>query len=332
MNQLDCPDPDCPMKQIAAGAEADTLVYPDLARANLLRMKADYRAAAEICLGILKRFPGNATAHTLLGDIYAEQGDLEQARQWYEMALEINPSSSQDRRKLEIVKDRIRQREAAQTAEQLGLPTSKPVALRYAVATAVIIVVVGVGAFFAGDWLRQRRATEIVVTTEPIVLDTPEPPVEKAVTEPPPPPAPERQNPPEAPRQPVAAVDRELAQRIRDQAPEGFRLMGLTSDPRRQAVIVTIKVQPGEDPIPIMRTVGMAVIDLEPRLRLVTVRALEGETIRVVGDVSAELLNAEREAARQRGETELSPEALGRLLTDVFYPSAPPTGAAPNPG
>gem|GEM_PF-4072257 len=53
-----------------AGDESDQLVYRDLARANLQRMRGDFAAARETCLSILRRYPNNATTQGLLGDIY----------------------------------------------------------------------------------------------------------------------------------------------------------------------------------------------------------------------------------------------------------------------
>lgn len=73
---------------------SDREVYPEIARANLLRMKGEYEQAIEICLGILRRFPSNETAHALLGDIYADQGKLDDAIQWYELLVELAPNNA----------------------------------------------------------------------------------------------------------------------------------------------------------------------------------------------------------------------------------------------
>ena len=72
---------------------SDREVYPEIARANLLRMKGEYEQAIEICLSILRRFPSNETAHALLGDIYADQGKLDDAEQHVAQARQLAPGS-----------------------------------------------------------------------------------------------------------------------------------------------------------------------------------------------------------------------------------------------
>lgn len=71
-----------------------------LAQANLLRMRGRWDAAAEECAQVLRLDPGNPSAHSLLGDIYQDQGRVEEARHWYQLALELNPGSEADRLKL----------------------------------------------------------------------------------------------------------------------------------------------------------------------------------------------------------------------------------------
>jgi predicted amidophosphoribosyltransferase len=46
---------------------SDREVYPELARANLLRMQGKYEEAIEVCRRIMGRFPSNETVHALLG-------------------------------------------------------------------------------------------------------------------------------------------------------------------------------------------------------------------------------------------------------------------------
>src|SRR4051812_43141822 len=48
-------------------------LHSDLARANLLRLRGEFDQAEQLCLNVLERFPDNAAAHTLLGDIAFSQ-------------------------------------------------------------------------------------------------------------------------------------------------------------------------------------------------------------------------------------------------------------------
>src|SRR5687768_5713148 len=79
------------------GGDADG---PVLSRANLLRMRGQWAEAAEQCVDVLRRDPGSPAAHSLLGDIYQDQGRPEEARHWYQLALVLNPGSVADRAKL----------------------------------------------------------------------------------------------------------------------------------------------------------------------------------------------------------------------------------------
>jgi hypothetical protein len=127
-------------------------IYPELARANLFRMRGDYRGAIDQCLSVLKRYPDDRDAHTLIGDIYAEQGDLGQAAQWYELSIDLDPRSSDpEKRKLAQVKQRKQEREAASTAQQLGLPPEKPSIWPTVIVMSVIALTVGIGAYKLGQ-------------------------------------------------------------------------------------------------------------------------------------------------------------------------------------
>ena len=74
--------------------------YTLLAQANLMRMRGQWPEAVEKCMKALKLSPDNASAQSLLGDIYENQGLLDDAIQWYRMALDVCPDSPADKMKL----------------------------------------------------------------------------------------------------------------------------------------------------------------------------------------------------------------------------------------
>jgi Flp pilus assembly protein TadD len=74
--------------------------YTLLAQANLLRMRGCWEEAVEKCMAALRLAPESASAQSLLGDIYENQGRRDDAIQWYRMALDISPDSPADRLKL----------------------------------------------------------------------------------------------------------------------------------------------------------------------------------------------------------------------------------------
>lgn len=133
-----CPECGAPIR--GGVTSIDDATSAEVARANLLRMRGDYRGAEEACLKVLKQFPNHAASHTLLGDVSAAQGDWVQAASWYELALDIVPDSATDAEKLKYAKNRIGEREQMSAAEHLGI-TDTP-AKHYLYAGIAIVVVV----------------------------------------------------------------------------------------------------------------------------------------------------------------------------------------------
>ncbi len=77
-------------------------VHALLAQANLHRMRHRWDDAIECCVDVLRIQPANQTAHVLLGDIYRDQNRLDDAIQWYGMAVDLRPNPT-DQAKLEQV-------------------------------------------------------------------------------------------------------------------------------------------------------------------------------------------------------------------------------------
>jgi hypothetical protein len=238
-----CTDCGAPLKDSAEGSDAE--VYPELARANLLRMRGEYKQAEEICLSILKRYPNNATANTLLGDICAERGDLEQAAEWYELALDILPDSQADREKLQQVKQRMADREAASAVEQLGLPEKRPpFALIGTVAALFVVFAVGV-AFVVGQRSAAANAAFAGTVEAPVVLDQTTPAPDPIQNQPPPP----IENNRPAPEPAVARPreDRAIARAIAGDSPEGARLVDAQYLPQNNSLTLTYISPQGVD-------------------------------------------------------------------------------------
>ncbi|GIV08409.1 MAG: hypothetical protein KatS3mg019_0500 [Fimbriimonadales bacterium] len=176
---------------------SDREIYPELARANLLRMQGNYDEAIDICRRIMGRFPSNETVHALLGDIYTDQGKLEDAIQWYELLVELAPSNVHYSAKLH----NLRAMHAAQVAPPPPIALSepepkpaKPKALAYSLFGLLALILV-IAAFVAGTRLSASREAEPkqspntqaslspAPTTEPVRVPPP------ASAEPSPPPA-----------------------------------------------------------------------------------------------------------------------------------------------
>lgn len=145
------------MQDVRAAAPvstAETEILPLLAAANLSRIRRQWEDATAKCIEVLRRYPNSAVAHSLLGDIYADQGLLRDAIEWYKLALELDPRNQGDRVKLDgLVKqiygetrpsaaEAAEQKEAAAVRLLRGARLSRPFML--AVILGLLVVVAGV--------------------------------------------------------------------------------------------------------------------------------------------------------------------------------------------
>lgn len=150
-----CAECGAPLTDAPGVGGSDQEVYPELAKANVLRMRKEFKQAEDICLSILRRFPNNASANTLLGDIAAEKGELEQSAEWYELSLDIVPDSKEVKAKLEAVRAQLAEQETKTAVETLGIPERKaPIGLY-----AMIGVIVG-AFLIAAAVIASRRPPE----------------------------------------------------------------------------------------------------------------------------------------------------------------------------
>jgi hypothetical protein len=97
--------------------------YKLLAHANLLRIRGQWDEAIEQCMAAMRLAPGNASAQSLLGDIYENRGQVDDAIQWYRMALDVNPDSGANKLKLErLVEAKARKMKEPLDFDDGGLP------------------------------------------------------------------------------------------------------------------------------------------------------------------------------------------------------------------
>jgi hypothetical protein len=89
------------------GSPAENENYLALVRADVRRLRRQWHLAEVECSEVLRRDPDNPDAYSVMGDIYRDQGQLRDAIEWYRMALDRNPASVADRRKLEALIDRV---------------------------------------------------------------------------------------------------------------------------------------------------------------------------------------------------------------------------------
>lgn len=101
------PFPGLPETSAGAGLPNEKLsgqtIHALLAQANLHRMRHQWDESIDCCVAVLRLQPANQTAHVLLGDVYRDQNRLDDAIQWYGMAVDLRPNPT-DQAKLEQVK------------------------------------------------------------------------------------------------------------------------------------------------------------------------------------------------------------------------------------
>lgn len=101
------PCPGCGMPPSSDRAGGDDDIYLALMHANVLRLRRQWSLAEAKCSEVLRRDPGNSAACSVMGDLARDQGNLREAIEWYKMALDRNPESAVDRKKLEALIDRV---------------------------------------------------------------------------------------------------------------------------------------------------------------------------------------------------------------------------------
>src|SRR5690606_26961020 len=119
---------------------SDSIVYPEIARANLLRLKGNLAEAETVCLAVLKRFPNNPAANGMMGDLCFEAGKLEDARQWYEMALELTPKDVGLRRKLQAVAESSEREHVEASLAGLEIPANSGAKIASMVGIVLLLV------------------------------------------------------------------------------------------------------------------------------------------------------------------------------------------------
>ena len=299
------------------GEGSDTAVYPELARANLLRMRGEYKIAEDICLAILRKHPNSATANTILGDICAEKGDLKQASEWYEMALDITPDSTSDRDKLISVKRRIKEHETAETAKHLGLPESGPKVGLWVGGVIVFVVLVAAMGFLVGERMNaaKNKGSGAVTVPVSVPLQGTRNDVDNVGANPSTPPAPT-----DLLSLVKAAVGGESA-----------RILGATRFPDTQGVLLTFSATGSEDVRLYAAQLGRSVLEKVTDAPNVTLLALrEGKVAYSATMTRQNFTTTTTEEWKAQHGDDLNAFA-NTALTDEWPPAAPPpvTGTPP---
>ncbi|MFZ4506512.1 MAG: tetratricopeptide repeat protein [Fimbriimonas sp.] len=262
----------------------------DIARVNLHRIRGEYREAEQLALAILRHDPENLMGHTLMGEINAERGELEQSAEWYELALDLEPKSEPLLQKLDQVRTRIRERDAALTAEQLGLNQANGNLKLAAMAFVLLVIVVASVAFVLGQQNEGRHRAAVVRKT----VDAPFAPgtASETIREP----VPARGYPIPTPVTVPTVVqqDRLLIEHLA-KGTDGARVLSAVVDPRTQGVTITFGYGTDDEPRKIAAELGKSAIGFAPEGSVI-LRGIKGGAVEFVANVDRAKLKETEEA------------------------------------
>jgi hypothetical protein len=277
---------------LVPGARADIPqdVHHELARANLFRVRGEFEGAEELCLAVLRRYPNSAPTHTLLGDIADDRDDLEQAERWYDLALDLDPDSAGDRRKLEDVRARRHASDAQTTVAQIGLPPRKDVPwLNIGLASLAVLCFVGaayVGLTRPGAPKPKPTVTASVqAPTDALAPNTPEaiPPEATTPEAQAPKPDPEPTPTPAAPA--GAQEDEAIRSLLAQRSPMGAHLLGAQNDPRAKVLTLTFSYRTQDNHRQIAAELGAAALEQNLETQVVVLRGVRDGRLAYVVDV-----------------------------------------------
>jgi len=317
-----CPECGGPMGDGPAEG-SDGAVYTELARANLLRMRGDYKAALEQCRAILHKFPNNVSANQLLGDLCIEMGDLEQGKEWYELALDIAPNSAQIQKKLADARQRLEQNETADMVEQIGLPPAKPKSGALALGLAGLVIAVGVVAYIVGSRMpleTPKRGPQETIVKAPATTGTPDTGT-GSVNE-------RTESPTPAPVAMAGPSDEQsLYQHLVQKSPHGASILGLVQDPRTTSAILTYSAPTGTSEKALGADLAVTFFENSPAVRVVTVRAVRDGVLTFVADVRREAFDQTR-TDEWKAQNASDPDALTKALFSQIWPATPTESGA----
>jgi hypothetical protein len=302
------------------GARGETAAERDIAAVNLLRLRGDLEQARQLGSAMLKKHPNDATLYELMGAVHNDLGEREQALQWWEMALDIDPSLSRVRQQIESAQRLLESKETAETADRLGIPNRSPVPWALVAATVAGVAAVGYAAYVAGTQARPPKPE--VGTQQPVfVADESAKPGPPAVEE-------VRETP--APTPAETEADVALLNSLTNLADTGVVFVAASHDPRGPSASVTVVA--GEQTLPATALrAALAVVRADGRYASVQVRIVRDRATVFLADASSGTLASAAAAIAGGDSYEAQAEvALSRTWSPAQAPAPSQPGTAPN--
>lgn len=136
-----------------------------LTSANLHRIRSEWDEAVADATEALKIDPENPDIASLLGSIYEQRRMFGDAIIWYEMAVDLNPSSDEDRSRLERVKQHIAEQRKNRT-DSFGVFQKRTKIWAAVMGGVFLLIVIFAFVVMAGRG-KNRESTEIKMDDRP---------------------------------------------------------------------------------------------------------------------------------------------------------------------
>jgi hypothetical protein len=312
-----CPECGAPVTEASAG-DAEATVYPELARANLARMRGDYKQAEEQLLAVLRRFPNNPSANEMLGDLAAEREDYPHAVEWYEMALDIVPNSASIARKVREARSHLDRKAAQDTTAQLGLPdpsSRMPLIIGSCIVLLIAAVVGGylLGAKGSGPSRPKLVSTNVINATAPDQGATPD------------------KTEPKADGATDASEDDAILQAIRGKAEDAAAIRSAVHDPRAGSLTISFEMA-AKDHRQLAARIARDTFAVMPGYKTLTLRGLAGGKVAYMADASSDRV-AETQTPDWKQQHQNDPDSwVGYVLQNEWPTTAAPPADTTPPG
>ncbi len=323
----------------------------EMSRINLLRIRGDLSSAKTLCLATLKKYPASVDAHTMMGDLHAEQADLVPAAEWYALALDLDPNAPGVQTKLNRI--RAAQDISKQASVQKAMIDSgRKVSPWVVTAVATSAIAIAAVAFIVGGQKApgsgsgtsasaQKFKTDSIsaprdfggAITAPVASTpvNPMPVVSNANTLPG---RPAEYDTPDQPKTEPAgnastvAQDETLLAAIKERSKFSKNIISIQDDPRNHSMVITYTVAPDEHGRYTGAIVAVTALEYHNKAVLVTLRGVRNGILTYMGDVTREKV---MEAQAEKGSLKDQPDHLwiDAVLENEYFRTQEVTGQAP---
>ena len=236
----------------------------ELSRANVMRLRGNFAQARTVCHTILTAYPDDVETYCLLAEICIDEGDLDTAAHWYDIAQDKDPGNNTIQVRAQMLRTRITDgntRQISQQMQAMRVPVVQQSQTKaYAIAGGLGVVVIGT---LLGLFLLKPKNQEPVSQSvnRPVKITRPTTPVNRQVSaslpsSPPitsPPANSEKTDPfdyalpPTEPEPGGIAEDEQALAFFEGKCADGSRLLSVQQQPSNKELNITFQADPKDD-------------------------------------------------------------------------------------